>query len=103
MINNRFPFHGQFHGQAAHQSQAVLSAMFRVFLAETAPLSSTSGNTGQDRFPQFLRAQLNSGIAMGEIWGKGLTQKGKDTFERFTGTATTAPVPIGTFGVTQGQ
>lgn len=101
MINNRFPFHGQFHGQAAHQGQAVLSATSRGTPAETPSLSSIPGNKGQDSFPQFLRAELNSVIAMGKILEEGLTQKGRDTFERFTRTAATAPVPVGTFGVTQ--
>lgn len=34
-------------------------------------------------------------------WRRGLTRKGTDTSERFTRTATTAPGPVGTLGVTQ--
>lgn len=71
VINNRFPFHGQFHGQAARQGQAVLSAMSRVSPAETPSLSSIPGSKGQHSFPQFLRAELNSVIAMGKVLEEG--------------------------------
>lgn len=76
MINNRFPFHGQFRGQAAHQGQAVLSAISRVSPAESPSLSS-SGNSAQDSFPQFLRAELDSGIAMSETLEEGSHTEGE--------------------------